>query len=220
VRAIKSCAGVRFLCLRQNLLADSSWLQALQCKSVLEELHLNDNQLTAAPELQGFTALTRLELSYNHEVCVAAHSFANNRFALIEPTRRARLCKNLSHAADGMSCISTERLYVAQRVNRVLPRYRLGAQIRSLQPISKLDALSLQEIYCAVNKVSEIEGLAHLTALTAVELGSNRIKVSSIDRELLTHAYLSSTQSTLHTAEQPKAHTRTARPPCTALQAW
>jgi hypothetical protein len=61
------CAGIRFFCVRQNLLSDAAWVQALHCKSTLEELHLNDNQLKAIPELQSFTALVRLELSYNHE---------------------------------------------------------------------------------------------------------------------------------------------------------
>jgi Leucine-rich repeat (LRR) protein len=34
----------------------------------------------------------------------------------------------------------------------------------------------LRELYCAANKVSVIEGLAALTGLTLLELGSNRVR--------------------------------------------
>ncbi|MEW5302201.1 MAG: hypothetical protein WDW36_005004 [Sanguina aurantia] len=50
-------------------------------------------------------------------------------------------------------------------------------QIRSLAPLTNLDGSTLQELFCASNKVSEISThVSHLTALTTLELGSNRIK--------------------------------------------
>ena len=50
-------------------------------------------------------------------------------------------------------------------------------QIRSLQPLSSLTGLHLEELYCAENKIAKIECISHLTSLTQLELGSNRIKV-------------------------------------------
>lgn len=54
-------------------------------------------------------------------------------------------------------------------------------QIRSLAPLTSLssDAAAtppLCELYCAANKVTAIEGLSALTALTLLELGSNRVR--------------------------------------------
>lgn len=51
------------------------------------------------------------------------------------------------------------------------------SQIRSLAPLTNLDGNTLQELFCASNKVSEISThVSHLTGLTTLELGSNRIK--------------------------------------------
>jgi hypothetical protein len=63
-------AGLRYLSLRQNLLADGNMLSKAEFKGSLQELFINDNQLKAIPELTDFTALKRLEFSYNHEVCI------------------------------------------------------------------------------------------------------------------------------------------------------
>lgn len=54
-------------------------------------------------------------------------------------------------------------------------------QIRSLAPLTSLqaDAAStppLVELYAAANKVTAIEGITGFTALTVLELGSNRIR--------------------------------------------
>jgi Leucine-rich repeat (LRR) protein len=64
-------AGLKFLCLRQNLIKDASAIGSAQCKDTLEELYFNDNQLTEIPDLTGFKKLRRLEFSYNHEVSIA-----------------------------------------------------------------------------------------------------------------------------------------------------
>lgn len=49
-------------------------------------------------------------------------------------------------------------------------------QIRTLKPLELVDHGQLTDLYCAVNKVSAIESIGHLTRLTVLELGSNRIK--------------------------------------------
>jgi Leucine-rich repeat (LRR) protein len=54
-------------------------------------------------------------------------------------------------------------------------------QIRSLAPLTSLSSdpaatPPLRELYCAANKVTAIEGLSALTALTLLELGSNRVR--------------------------------------------
>ncbi|GFR45487.1 hypothetical protein Agub_g6831 [Astrephomene gubernaculifera] len=49
-------------------------------------------------------------------------------------------------------------------------------QIRNLLPLASLPAASLEELYVASNKVTAIAALSHLTALTLLELGSNRIR--------------------------------------------
>jgi Leucine-rich repeat (LRR) protein len=52
----------------------------------------------------------------------------------------------------------------------------------------------LRELYCAANKVSVIEGLATLTSLTLLELGSNRVRnIEGLEvRELLLRNYICS----------------------------
>jgi protein phosphatase 1 regulatory subunit 7 len=50
-------------------------------------------------------------------------------------------------------------------------------QIKSVEPLSSVDGAQLVELYCAENKVAAILGISHLTKLTVLELGSNRIKV-------------------------------------------
>jgi len=54
-------------------------------------------------------------------------------------------------------------------------------QIRSLAPLTSLSSEPaatppLRELYCAANKVAAVEGLAAFTALTLLELGSNRVR--------------------------------------------
>lgn len=65
----RHCSGLQYLCFRQNLIKDASALSMAAFKHTLEELHLNDNQLSEVPMIQEFTALRKLELSYNHHVC-------------------------------------------------------------------------------------------------------------------------------------------------------
>ncbi|GIL71375.1 hypothetical protein Vretifemale_1944 [Volvox reticuliferus] len=50
-------------------------------------------------------------------------------------------------------------------------------QIRNLLPLADLDLNRLEELYVANNKVTAIAALSNLTALTLLELGSNRIRV-------------------------------------------
>ena len=61
-------AGLRFLCLRQNLLQSAAEIQQAACKQCLEDLYINDNKLAEIPDLSGFQRLKRIEFSYNHEV--------------------------------------------------------------------------------------------------------------------------------------------------------
>lgn len=58
-------ADLRSLSLRQNLLQDASEVGLLASAAVLTELILQDNHLTAIPDLSALTALQRLEVSYN-----------------------------------------------------------------------------------------------------------------------------------------------------------
>ncbi|EFJ51655.1 hypothetical protein VOLCADRAFT_103293 [Volvox carteri f. nagariensis] len=50
-------------------------------------------------------------------------------------------------------------------------------QIRNLLPLADLNSSKLEELYVANNKVTAIAALSHLTSLTLLELGSNRIRV-------------------------------------------
>ena len=50
-------------------------------------------------------------------------------------------------------------------------------QVRSLEPLASLPAsVPLRELYVASNKVPAITAISHLTHLTTLELGSNRIR--------------------------------------------
>lgn len=50
------------------------------------------------------------------------------------------------------------------------------AQVRSVAPLEALVTESLEELFCAVNKIPEIVGISHLTTLGTLELGSNRLQ--------------------------------------------
>ena len=50
-------------------------------------------------------------------------------------------------------------------------------QIRSIEPLATVESTRMEELYCAENKIAAIEGISHLTSLSVLELGSNRIKV-------------------------------------------
>lgn len=52
-----------------------------------------------------------------------------------------------------------------------------SVQIRSLEPLKHVQSKKLEELYVCENKVDTIENISHLTSLSILELGSNRIKV-------------------------------------------
>jgi protein phosphatase 1 regulatory subunit 7 len=54
-------------------------------------------------------------------------------------------------------------------------------QIKSVEPLSSVHGAELVELYCAENKITAIESISHLTRLTVLELGSNRIKVCAVE---------------------------------------
>ena len=69
-----NAAGLKFLCFRQNLIADASVISQAACKRTLEELFINDNKLRDIPDLAGFDKLSKVEFSYNHEVRMLAYA--------------------------------------------------------------------------------------------------------------------------------------------------
>lgn len=97
------CSGLEYLCFRQNLLRDASDLSNAAFKDTLQELHLNDNQISQVPVIQDLTALTKLELSYNHEVCFDQFPSSMQQWRQYVLTG---LCVGLAHTSN--SHISVE----------------------------------------------------------------------------------------------------------------
>jgi hypothetical protein len=159
-------SDLKFLCFRQNLLADASAITRGACKQSLEELYMNDNHLKEIPDLTGFEKLRRLEFSYNHEVhCKALSGSVKIIVCHVE------ICeKYVSHHLNAERCHSTGN-------SSALSMHLL--QIRSLKPLEHVEGANMVELYSAENKISAIEAISHLTNLTILELGSNRIKVRS-----------------------------------------
>lgn len=54
-------------------------------------------------------------------------------------------------------------------------------QIRTLEPLAQWHCPQLCELYCCENKISSIKGISHLTRLSILELGSNRIPVCQLN---------------------------------------
>jgi Leucine-rich repeat (LRR) protein len=168
----KLAAGLKFLCFRQNLLPDARRISEASCKHVLEELYFNDNRLKEIPDLSGFARLKRVEFSYNHEVS------SRTRYA------QALHCTDLLCVAcccvaccHGAACLAAQ-IYTMSPDGDCDTHVNLPlVQIRSLQPLAQLDGVHVEELYCAENKIAAIVAIGHLTKLSILELGSNRIRV-------------------------------------------
>lgn len=155
---LQALENLTWLCLRQNLIHDTTDVEALRSAPTLRHLELRDNQFTAIPSLDAFTSLTYLELSYNE-------------IRSLEPlqTLHAPNLKELYVAQNKVAEIQG----VAQLTS--IDILELGSN--RIKTIEGLDSLtSLRELWLGRNRIAEIgEGLSSLTALTKMSLQSNRL---------------------------------------------
>ncbi len=149
--------NLTWLSLRQNLLTDSSEVEALGSAATLRHVELRDNQFTTAPIVTNFTSLTYLELSYNE-------------IRGLEPL--ADLCapdiKQLYAAQNKISAI--------QSVSQLTSLEILELGSNRIRVIENLDTLTnLKELWLGRNRIAEISGLENLVNLNKISLQSNRL---------------------------------------------
>lgn len=148
------------LSLRQNILHDASALASLASKSCLADLELRDNQLTEVPDLAGFSALTRLELSYNE-------------LRSLQPLKLlpALQLSELYAANNKVSVMQSLEAFTALRV--------LELGFNRIKVIEGVQGAHLQELWLGRNRIEHVGDVWHLTCLQRLSLQSNRL--ASVD---------------------------------------
>eukprot|EP00879_Flechtneria_rotunda_P006795 GHRR01007139.1.p1 GENE.GHRR01007139.1~~GHRR01007139.1.p1 ORF type:complete len:329 (+),score=64.68 GHRR01007139.1:206-1192(+) len=155
--------GLRALNLRQNILSDAAALNSCQCKGALEDLELRDNRLTEIPSLEGFSQLTRLELSYNQIRSLAPLTSLSADHATIPPLAELYCAANKVAAIGGISGFSG------------LTLLELGSnRIRTMEGLES--QAQLVELWLGRNRISSIVNLGHMTTLRRLSLQSNRLE--------------------------------------------
>ncbi len=191
------------LSLRQNIVADASGLTECQSKPSLADLELRDNQLSAVPDLTGFSALTRLELSYNELRSLAPLSSlralqltelyaANNKITTIESLdaftalqvlelgfNRIRTMEGLEHQGAMLRelWLGRNRIEAVGDVQHLVHLERLSLQSNRLANVNGLEMLvSLKELYLSHNGIESIAKLAPLINLRVLDVSNNRVR--------------------------------------------
>eukprot|EP00878_Enallax_costatus_P022925 GHUV01024363.1.p1 GENE.GHUV01024363.1~~GHUV01024363.1.p1 ORF type:complete len:325 (+),score=74.04 GHUV01024363.1:307-1281(+) len=163
---ILALTGLRTLNLRQNILPDVAPLDSCKCQGTLEDLEVRDNLLTEIPSLSSFSALTRLEFSYNQ-----IRSLAPLTSLTADPTTAPPLVE-LYCAANKVSSIEGISGFAGLTV------LELGSnRIRNIEGLES--QASLVELWLGLNRISKIENLGHMTKLQRISLQSNRLETMS-----------------------------------------
>lgn len=146
------------LSLRQNLLEDATDIGQLASAGQLNELILQDNRLTAVPQLGAFLSLQRLELSYNQIKSLTPLSYLEQ-----SPLQSLYVASNKITEADGI-----------QRLTH-LTQLDLGCnRLRTCSPVANL--INLKELWLGRNRLTVIEHLSRLNNLQQLSLQSNRLE--------------------------------------------
>ncbi|CAI5535639.1 unnamed protein product, partial [Closterium sp. Naga37s-1] len=190
------------LSFRKNLITDAAaaGLKDLTRLTSLKELVLRDNLLKKVPLVSPLTALSLLDLSYNHIHAMAPLAastlpalrelyLANNRIGHIEAlegftqlrllelgSNKIREMESLSH----LSCL--EELWVGRnkirevRVAGLTALVKISVQSNRLTCMRGFESCTrLQELYLSNNGISVMEGLEALTTLRILDLAANAI---------------------------------------------
>eukprot|EP00892_Ulva_mutabilis_P001629 jgi/Ulvmu1/11467/UM077_0010.1 len=221
---ILELTGVQYLCFRQNLIRDASSLDKAAFKATLEELHLNDNQISEVPVIHALTALTKLELSYNHEIrtlmpleqwqCTQLQELycCENKVTSISGICQLTALSILELGSNRIKVVESlgplvqlQQLWLGRNriadVGRGLDTLtnlrQLSLQANRLESIGGLEALTaLEELYLSQNGIHCISGLESLALLKVIDLAYNPItKVEGLAAQtLLTDLWLNDTQ--------------------------
>ncbi|CAI5460816.1 unnamed protein product [Closterium sp. Yama58-4] len=189
------------LSFRQNLITDAAaaGLKDLTRLTSLKELVLRDNLLKKVPCVAPLTALSLLDLSYNHIHAMAPLAtapsgvrelyLANNRIGHIEALegftqlRLLELGSNKIREMEHLSHLSgLEELWVGRNKIREVCVEGLPALVKISVQSNRLTCMRgfesctrLQELYLSNNGITTMEGLEALTNLRILDLAANAI---------------------------------------------
>jgi len=189
--------GLQSLCLRQNLLPSGAWANRLASAPRLRDLELRDNALAELPPLSaGFGALERLDASYNQvrsalplrALAPAAGStlrelyMASNKIAaLVVPFQEEEEGGGTAEedgagAAAGAAAAGAEAAAVAAAAEGSDDDDGAPAATTSTPTVSVLRGLTaLTVLELGSNRIRRVEGLEDQGALLELWLGRNRI---------------------------------------------
>lgn len=198
---ILALTGLVSINFRQNLLTDVSAWSGAACSPGMQDCEFRDNQIKDIPDLSKFSALTRLEFSYNEirsieplatlnapalqELYVAANKVASiQAISQLTALTTLELGSNRIRAIENLGTLTLLReLWLGRnriaRIENLAPLTalrRLSVQSNRLETMAGIEVCtSLEELYLSHNGITNIEGLGSLRNLKMLDLSSNRI---------------------------------------------